>query len=330
MVTELIESSPYPWQQQQWERLASQRFQDHLPHALLLVGQEGLGLDYFASLLARSLLCSNPGSSFEPCGDCPDCHQFLQQVHPDYQYVSLEEDKKSILVDQIRTLNEFFALTGSQDHRKVVVISPADQMNINASNSLLKTLEEPAGNAVIVLVGHHLHRLPATVKSRCQMIKFSAPEQQLSSKWLVERGHDRVEQLLQLSQGAPCLAEEMDEAGLYAQYVLVLESALASRQGRKTISQLRADWKTVEINLVVDWTLSLLRDCVRSANRLPDGCFENPAYLDNLREISNGLNLLKLFRVYDHLVQLNDSLDHSLNQELLLDDVLLAWQSLNG
>jgi len=330
MASEIIDSSPYPWQQEQWARLLNQRSQDCLPHALLLVGQTGLGLDYFAHLLGRSLLCSDSNDNLEPCGECPSCRQIRQQVHPDHQTISLLEDKKSILVDQIRELNKFFALTSGENSRKVVVISPADQMNINASNSLLKTLEEPAGNATIILVGHHLHRLPATVKSRCQMIKFSMPERAISLEWLAERGHDRSEQLLQLAQGAPCLAEVMDNADLYASYVSVIEGALASQRGNKTIHQLRTEWKSCEIHLLVEWSQSLLRDCIRVANRLPDDSFENPLYLNHLREMSNQLHLLQLFRVYDHLVQLNDSLDHSLNADLLLDDVLLAWLSLKA
>lgn len=325
-----MDSTAYPWQQEQWQRLNNQRRQDSLPHALLLVGQAGLGLDYFAKLLARSLLCSNSSDNFNPCGECPSCREVLQKVHPDYQEITLLDGKKSILVDQIRALNQFFALTSGEGSRKVVVISPADQMNINASNSLLKTLEEPSGSATIVLVGHHLHRLPATVKSRCQMIKFTAPEQAQAVQWLEARGHDRSGQLLQLAQGAPCLAEVMDDEGLYTSYVSIMEGALASQRGRKTIGQLRAEWKTCEIHLLVEWSLSLLRDCIRVASHLPDGSFENPLYLNQLRELSNRLHLMPLFRVYDHLVQLNDTLDHSLNPELLLDDVLLAWQSLNG
>ncbi|CAG0911405.1 unnamed protein product, partial [Cyprideis torosa] len=143
----------------------SQLQHDNLPHALLLIGQAGLGLNLFAERLAQRVLCRSKTATDQPCGECSACLQFGAAVHPDYKCIHLLEDKKKILVDQIRDLTEFMALTGSQGGGfKVIVIDPADRMNVNAANSLLKTLEEPPGRSLILLVASELHRLPATIK----------------------------------------------------------------------------------------------------------------------------------------------------------------------
>ncbi len=322
------ELTPWPWQAEQWRRLQSQRQRGQTPHAMLLTGQPGLGLDHFARLLAQSLLCDRPGAEGHPCGDCAPCRQFAAGAHPDFQHLTLPEDKKHILVDQIRELNEFIGLTSGGTGRKAVVISPADRMNVNAANSLLKTLEEPPGDIAIILVAHQLHLLPATIKSRCQMIKFSGPGREVATDWLRQRGHANPEALLQLGQGAPCLAERMDDPDLFRQYALVTEDVIALLQGRKTLPELRADWRGLDIHRLMDWSLSLLRDLVRSASYPADCGFENPARIQDLREIASRLHLTRLFTVHDHLVNLMNRLEHPLNQELLLDDLLLSWQSL--
>ncbi len=319
---------PAPWQQAQWRRLHQQRDSDQLPHALLLTGQAGLGLDDFARRFAQSLLCSAPTVE-GPCGQCADCRQFAAGVHPDYQYLTLEENKKQIVVDQVRQLNAFALLTSRGDGRKVVVVSPADRMNVNAANSLLKTLEEPPGRVVMILVAHHLHLLPATIKSRCQQVKFVVPERAVAAAWLQQRGHQQPEALLQLAQGAPCLAERMDDEALQARYAAVMEESLALMQGVRTPGELRAAWQSCEIDWLVKWSLSLLRDCIRCASRLPDGRFENPGWSKALQAAVSRVNFRQLFVVHDHLLDLDNQLDHPLNKDLLLDDVLLSWQSLS-
>ena len=318
-----------PWQQAQWVRLQRQRDVDQLPHALLLTGQEGLGLDEFAHRFAQSLLCSVARED-APCGQCADCRQFAAGVHPDYQYLTLEDKRKQIVVDQVRRLNEFALLTSTGDGRKVVVVSPADRMNVNAANSLLKTLEEPPGNVVMILVAHHLHFLPATIKSRCQQVKFAMPDRRVAQDWLRERKHARPDVLLQLAQGAPCLAERMDDEALLARYATVMEESLALMRGTRTPGELRAAWQGYEIDWLVKWSLSLLRDCIRCASRLPDGHFENPGWSKALREVVRRVNFRQLFVVHDHLLDLDNKLDHPLNKDLLLDDVLLSWQSLSS
>ncbi|HSW52736.1 MAG TPA: hypothetical protein VLG93_05865, partial [Sulfuricaulis sp.] len=130
----------YPWHGALWSALARQF--EQLPHALLLQGRPGLGKHDFAVQLAQALLCEQARDGMA-CGQCHCCRLFAAGTHPDLAGVGLVEDAKSIAVDQIRALGDFLSLRPHTAARKVVIISPAEAMNINAANSLLKLLEEP-------------------------------------------------------------------------------------------------------------------------------------------------------------------------------------------
>lgn len=322
------ELNPWPWQMSQWQRLLQQRQRDRLPHALLLFGQPGLGLNHFAGCLAQSVVCQNVDAQGCACGGCGACRQFSQALYADFLSVNITAGKTRILVDQIRDLAGFLGLTGGAGGAKIVIISPADSMNQNAANCLLKTLEEPPGNTLIILVAHHLNRLPATIRSRCQIIGFTKPDTRLGLQWLESRGHQQGARLLQLAQGAPCLAESFDNEDSYPHYQALVEGVLDLLSGRSGAFELRKRWLGCSTGDLVFWSQGLLRDCIRAVSGLPDAYFENSLYFSQLRDLAGLLDLSQLFRVHEHLTQLGEVLEHPLNKDLLVDDVILAWQSL--
>ena len=133
----------YSWQENQWQNYLKARAADHLPHALLLTGCDGIGKSEFATLLANSLLCEQVDSEGYACGECKSCKVKKSNAHPDFKHVGLPDGKQQIPVNAIRELTDFLILSRSYGGYRVVVISAADKMNINAANSLLKSLEEP-------------------------------------------------------------------------------------------------------------------------------------------------------------------------------------------
>jgi hypothetical protein len=139
----------YPWLEPYRASLAAVLEQGRFPHALLLTGQPGMGKATFCDYLAKMLLCEHPSEDHIPCGTCPGCIQFEAGTHADYFHVHPEVDEKTgkeskaIKVDQIRELAERLSLSSHRGGYKVAVLNPAEAMNINAANSLLKTLEEP-------------------------------------------------------------------------------------------------------------------------------------------------------------------------------------------
>ncbi|MFO7642692.1 MAG: DNA polymerase III subunit delta', partial [Candidatus Competibacteraceae bacterium] len=162
-----------PWHEPLWRQFQQSRAAGRLPHALLLAGPAGLGKLAFAKRLARALLCETPDVEGDACGRCRSCRLFQAGSHPDYRMEQPVEEGKAIRIDPIRELCGFLGFTAQYGGYKIALLEPADRLNLNAANSLLKTLEEPPGDCLLLLVTAHPARLPATVRSRCQKVSFA-------------------------------------------------------------------------------------------------------------------------------------------------------------
>jgi len=203
-------SAPLPWQGEVWTRLAHQLESGQLPHALLLCGPEHTGKARLAMTLSRLLLCASPSAGLN-CGVCHACELSASGGHGDFRWLEPEEKSRVIKVDQVRGVVELTNRTAGLGQRKVVVFAPAESMNINAANALLKVLEEPAANPYLLLVCHRPQRLPATIRSRCQIIRLSLPRRDQSLPWLdgITGSRAQSERLLEIAGGQPLLAERL-------------------------------------------------------------------------------------------------------------------------
>ena len=193
------------WLWQYRERLNRTRLRGRLPHALLISGQEGIGKRVLAIQLAHSLLCEQPGADGQPCGQCAACGWLQAGTHPDLLWLLPEEAGKAIKVDQVRALTSELCMTSHAGRYKVAIIQPADAMNRNAANSLLKTLEEPTDNTLVVLLTALPGRLPATIRSRCQQLQVAVPDALSARQWLQDTGMEPGQAIgyLKLAHGAP-------------------------------------------------------------------------------------------------------------------------------
>ena len=206
---------PLPWHVDFWslfnQRIAEQR----LPHALMINAIEGIGAEVLAQAMAYRLLCQNVDNG-KPCGKCKACSLISAGTHPDYFEVQPEEQGKPIKIDQIRKLCAEVAKTAQQGGWKVVVIAPAESMNIAASNALLKSLEEPEANTLIILVAHRLSRVPTTVRSRCQIESLQPPSHHMALNWLSDNNTQAeidLNEVLTIANGQPLLALEYIQSG---------------------------------------------------------------------------------------------------------------------
>ncbi len=224
----------YPWQTDDWSRL--QQLRAHWPHALLLYGQAGIGKLRFAQHLAQGLLCESALPNGEPCGTCAACNWFAQGNHPDYRIVLPEAlaaeagfanaaadektDKadaddggkktrtpsKEIKIDQVRALLDFCGVGSHRGGMRVVVLYPAEALNVAAANALLKTLEEPAPGVVFLLVSARIDRLLPTIVSRCRQWPMTTPSADAGTAWLAAQGVSDAPGLLAEAGGAPLAA----------------------------------------------------------------------------------------------------------------------------
>lgn len=183
-----------PWLLETWRSLSERLSTSRLPHALLLCGPAGLGKRVLADALAAAALCQSRRADGFACAECRACLLLAAGTHPDRMYLSFEmrDDGKTprteIVIEQIRTLSEKLSLSSQFGGMQVVIIDPADRMNPSAANALLKTLEEPSGSTVMILVSDQPSRLPATIRSRCQRIQINPPSHAQALEWILGRG----------------------------------------------------------------------------------------------------------------------------------------------
>jgi DNA polymerase III, delta'' subunit len=212
----LLPQPPYPWFTPVWEGFARQVEQDRLPHALLLVGQDGVGTLDLARAMAQFLLCvaPRPGRS---CGQCRSCLLLQADSHPDLHWVVPEEGAQSIKIGQIREMTDFTYNTAQQGGRKLIILAPAEAMNANAANALLKSLEEPSGNCVYLLVCEQPAFLMATIRSRCSRVQIRTPDFTEALQWLERNRVAEAETLLRASGGRPLRVMEWLANDLWGQ-----------------------------------------------------------------------------------------------------------------
>jgi len=244
----------YPWQQSQWHNISQQIQQQRLPHALILTGVQGLGKLSLANHIVATILCEN--SQVEACGSCHSCQLFIAGSHPDHTFIEPEEPGKQIKIEQIRHLKNKQQLTPTVANWKTVIIAPADAMNISANNSLLKLLEEPQNNTLLILVSAQAEQLPITILSRCQKICQHSPPSDVATDWLQQQisiDEQQISVLLPLAKGAPIAALALHELSLVA-ILQQLDSDFESLlQGKANPVILAKQWLQYDLLMVFNY-----------------------------------------------------------------------------
>lgn len=192
---------PWPWQEHTWQRLCGQYRTGALAHAYLFSGEKGTGRAGFACEFAKFLLCTDPAGD-RACYQCRSCLAGGSDHHPDLLVLMPEEGRKDIGVDRIRELAEFLSRSSFSGLARVAVILQAERLTLSAANALLKTLEEPADRAYLLLAGISSGSLLPTIRSRCQLLPLPGPDPETAIDWLRDRvagsGFESRDQLLEL------------------------------------------------------------------------------------------------------------------------------------
>ncbi|BAV33688.1 DNA polymerase III subunit delta' [Sulfuricaulis limicola] len=318
----------YPWHNALWSTLARQF--DQLPHALLLQGRPGLGKHAFAVQLAQALLCEQPRDGVA-CGHCHACRLFAAGAHPDISSVGLVDDAKSITVDQIRALGDFLSLRPHTATRKVVLISPAEAMNINAANSLLKLLEEPPLGSMLLLVTSHPARLPATIRSRCARLLFRLPAPAVGQAWLQVRHDARSDSalLLRLAGGAPLLAETLGREEFPATRARLLQDMMALSLGREHPVTCAARWKGLGTGRTLGWLHGFVSDQIKIRLGAPASTLLNPELAASGAAEKNKYKISELYGFIDAILEKYRQLNSPLDELLMLEDILIRWVRLS-
>ena len=324
-------SAPYPWLEAAWQRVLSTKARP--AQALLLAGPRGVGKGALAQAWAQALLCEAPQPDGAACGSCAACHWFETGGHPDFRLVTLQEKAgkegetrlaTAIEVDQAREAVDFVQLSTYRAGFRVVLVDPADSLNLAAANALLKVLEEPPLNTVFVLVSDQPRRLLPTIRSRCTRLDIGLPPVELAQQWLVGQGVEDASNLLALSGGTPLDARRWSEGGELDERRAVLEGL--ARPDQVDPVTLGERWKAVSPqtwhSVVFKWLGDLL------AVKLQGKVQFNRDFAEVLARLGNKADLGKLLALAR--VQANEGriLAHPLNRALQLEAWLIQYRHL--
>ncbi|TBV09364.1 DNA polymerase III subunit delta' [Phytopseudomonas dryadis] len=322
----------YPWQAALWQQLAGRA--QHA-HAYLLHGPAGIGKRAMAERLMALLLCQKP-ADLQPCGQCKSCHLLAAGSHPDNFILEPEEADKPIKVDQVRVLVNFVVQTAQLGGRKVVLVEPAEAMNLNAANALLKSLEEPSGDTVLLLISHQPSRLLPTVKSRCVQQACPLPDATASLLWLAEALPDSSEEerheLLYLAAGSPLAAARMQAQGVREQRALVVEGVKKLLKQQISPSQLAESWNAVALPLLFDWFCDWSQRMLRYQLTEDEEGLGQADMRKVVQYLAQKTPQGKVLQIQDWLLQQRQKVlgKANLNRALLLEALLVQWASLPG
>ena len=284
-----------------------------IPHAVLLTGSPGVGKRAAASWIAAHTL--GIGSH----GRIP-AYPVKALEHADLHWIAPPEDKEAIGIGQIRDLVAEFSLTSYEGGSKVAVIEPANAMTINAANSLLKTLEEPSGDSLLILIADRTGHLPATIFSRCQRIAITLPSAADGLAWLdqLQPGTAWAE-ALQLAGNAPLAAvAALDQLDTHA--TMTRDFAAVAR-GRTSALDVAANWARFEAPFVLDWLARQVQQAIVASCSARHGG-TSPAIDDS---VLKRMDRRKLFCYLDIINRLRGQPRGTYNVQLTLESLLMDW-----
>lgn len=325
----------YPWQIETAQRLLSLRRQ--LPHALLLHGRAGLGKHALAQSYAKFLLCESADKTSKACGTCSACHWFEQGAHPDIHILqpsAMDETEDSdakksawISVEQVRHAIDFVQLTSHRNGLRIVLIYPAEAMQASAANALLKTLEEPPENSLLILVTDQASKLIPTILSRCHLVGFDLPDNAAATIWLQEQGVKDAALCLALAAGSPLQAMALADAEFQSRRRALLQDLLAAKQTNALqLAERYAKLDNADFSQLVLWLQQWAHDIL--AIKLAGRVYYHLDYTEQLHSLTLRVKLKLLQLWQQRLQQARAAVAHPLNVQMVLEDILLDYVNL--
>lgn len=325
----------YPWQALQWQKLTEVFSSGRLPHAIMLSGTSGTGKTRFADSLANLVLCEQPFNGGieqkgpSPCGDCKNCKLVEAEAHPDIRYFSPEEKSTVVKVDQIRLLNEYISKSSQQGGYKVAIIYPAEAMNHNAANALLKSLEEPSQKSLIILVVDQPGRMLATIRSRCQVIDFPMPSYRHSLEWLQLALPESTlhEDLLELAAGSPIKAYQMAESEAVAQKQSMIADLAKVLKREVTVVSVAGKWQKYELQIVLAWNVTWVQQLIRYAMTKDTQLIKDDTLLKVIQYLAGKHPAARFYELLDKVQIACDLVARKTNpnNQILIENLLVGW-----
>ncbi len=306
---------------------------DRVAHAYLFYGENGIGKRLTAIRLAQAINCDTDYGPDGPdaCGTCRSCHQIEARIHPDFLLIEPDQEQANpqSKIEQIRELESQIIYRPLVGRRKVCIIDEADRLTLGAANALLKTLEEPPAHSLLLLVTSRPLALPATVRSRCQGLRFAAPARtQVEAALILKREipPDDARFLAVVTQARIGQALQTDLGATRAQQEEFC--TLASARSLESVTTLltaaealaRADRAPEALEWIVQW----VRDLVLVRIGADPDSLLNLDRLPALKKTARGMPLDVLLDLLDDIEAMQRSATRNLNLQIALETVLLC------
>ncbi|MFC4261223.1 DNA polymerase III subunit delta' [Marinobacter lacisalsi] len=322
-----------PWLTPVMERFAQALDQGRLPHATLVHGERGVGKRRLAESIAALLVCEHrTAGGTEACGQCRQCQLVAGESHPDIR-VYQPEKSRMVRIDQVRALSQFAVASPQVAGFKVAIVNRADQLNINAANALLKTLEEPAADVVLLLLQETGRPVLPTIRSRCRIMPLATPSAGEAASWLSRQlagrdeapGTDAQALALHLAGGAPRLALELLDSGFLQQREAALEAFRQFMKGGTTVAVAARAFRDLgheaTLNLMEGWANDLAR-------AMAGGDARDPGISEVVRYLAAGNPPWRAQQLVDAIRDSRRALVNNVSPELETDRLLIQWQGL--
>jgi DNA polymerase-3 subunit delta' len=196
----------YPWHLKSWTEIFSNKIK--MPHAYIFYGAQTPEINKFADEVVKTILCSMPTKENFACGECQDC-LWCEKSHPDVNRVVNTSEEKNLKTDILKVANvreakEFLQTTSHQANgKKIVTIYGADRLNLQASNAILKIVEEPPADCLVIFTVNNLNDLLPTIISRCRLISLSKPSNEDAKSFLKQTNNSDLINSLNLYNNSP-------------------------------------------------------------------------------------------------------------------------------
>lgn len=318
-------SIAFPWLLKQWQQLISYKLINKLPSGMLITGPEGIGKLSLTKEYARYILCEQAGSS--ACGQCRSCLLFAAGSHPDFFLIQPEEKSITIKIEQIRELINALEHTSHLGGYQIAIISLAEQMNKAASNSLLKTLEEPRGKVLIILISNQSGSVAPTILSRCQQFKIPLPTFKEAQEWLSrELPPDTAAICLSIADNSPLKAlnyASQDQQVLRNSLLTYLQQIQHGTIDPTTAALESVSLAQEQLSLLMTLTM----DMIRIKFSIGEG-FNHRDKIIVLSALCRNLSLKKLFNFLDDLLEATKLLANrnNINAQLLMEKIFINWR----
>jgi len=332
----------------QANQLAQEVALDHVRHAYLFAGPDGVGKSTLARLFAQVLNCSGLTNG-TPCGECRSCRKIARGVHPDVQTYSLETQEviserkgtknTTLTIETVRELCAATALRPMEGRWRVILVEDAEAMQGIAQEALLKTLEEPPKFMVLILLSDDGEAMLPTIRSRCQTVDLRPVSHAAIVTGLVEEGAaaDQADRIAALAAGRPGWAKSAaSDPRLIASRGEAIGRAMSwieTNGYQRLVTAVRLGdgftKKRAETYADLDTLLGVWRDLLLLVNSVP-GYLTNRGFEEKMRELARSWTVAEIHRAIRAVQTCISDLEANVRPRLAMEAMVLQWPKTTG